>query len=79
MVDRGLYAHVRHPMYAAIAVAVPCVALALGSLWALIPAAFIDALFVLRTAREDRMLQDKLPGYAEYARRVRYRLLPGVW
>jgi protein-S-isoprenylcysteine O-methyltransferase Ste14 len=79
VIDRGLYAHVRHPMYAAIVVMVPCVALALGSLWALVPAVLIDALFVLRTAREDRMLQDKLPGYAEYARRVRYRLVPGVW
>jgi protein-S-isoprenylcysteine O-methyltransferase Ste14 len=53
--------------------------LALGSLWALIPAAVTLCLFVVRTALEDRMLQEKLPGYKEYARHTRYRLLPGVW
>jgi protein-S-isoprenylcysteine O-methyltransferase Ste14 len=39
----------------------------------------IGLLFVLRTAKEDRMLRDELAGYAEYAQRVRYRLVPGVW
>jgi protein-S-isoprenylcysteine O-methyltransferase Ste14 len=39
----------------------------------------IGILFVIRTALEDRTLQKELPGYQEYALRVRYRLLPGVW
>jgi len=53
--------------------------LLLGSLWALIPGAMIGALFIIRTALEDRTLQRELPGYTEYTRRVRYRLLPWIW
>jgi protein-S-isoprenylcysteine O-methyltransferase Ste14 len=75
----GMYGYIRHPMYLAIMVVIICVPLVLGSLWALIPASMIVALFVYRTAREDRTLIEKLPGYREYAQRVRYRLLPGVW
>ena len=45
----------------------------------LIPGGVIGVLFIIRTAMEDRMLQDELPGYKEYAQRVRYRLVPGVW
>ena len=51
----------------------------LGSNWALLPAALIVSVFVVRTALEDRTLQAELPGYREYAQHVRYRLLPGVW
>jgi len=47
--------------------------------WALLPSAASAALYVLRTGLEDRTLQAELPGYAEYARQTRYRLLPGVW
>jgi len=53
--------------------------LALGSLWALIPATLMSAMIVIRTAFEDRTLLTELPGYAEYAQRTRYRLLPGIW
>ena len=53
--------------------------LALGSPWGLIPAMIMDGLLVVRTALEDRTLQDELPGYEQYAERVRYRLIPGVW
>jgi protein-S-isoprenylcysteine O-methyltransferase Ste14 len=53
--------------------------LARGSWWALIPAFIIVALYIYRTAREDRTLQAELPGYKEYAQQTRYRLLPGVW
>jgi protein-S-isoprenylcysteine O-methyltransferase Ste14 len=56
-----------------------CAALALGSWWALLPAVLIGLLLAIRTALEDRTLQEELPGYTEYAQRVRYRLLPGVW
>jgi protein-S-isoprenylcysteine O-methyltransferase Ste14 len=56
-----------------------CSALALGSWWALLPVVGYAALIVWRTAAEDRFLHKELPGYAEYAGRVRYRLLPGVW
>ncbi len=76
----GPYRYVRHPMYVGVVllfgVATP---LLLGSWWALVPGAVIAVIFVVRTALEDRTLRAELPGYAEYAQRVRYRLVPGVW
>ena len=53
--------------------------LVLGSWWAYIPSTVIACLFIYRTHREDRMLQDGLAGYPEYAQDVRYRLVPGIW
>ncbi len=79
VVRRGPYGLVRHPMYAGIILMFLCTPLVLGSWWALIPGATIGALFVLRTSKEDRMLQDELVGYVDYTHKVRYRLLPGVW
>jgi protein-S-isoprenylcysteine O-methyltransferase Ste14 len=79
VVTSGPYRYVRHPMYAAIIVLVLSTAIALGSWWALIPSGLIGALFAFRTLLEDRMLHEELTGYQEYAARVRYRLLPGVW
>ena len=79
VIGTGPYAHVRHPMYAGIIVCFSAVPLVLRSLWALIVAGAIVMLFLLRTALEDRTLQAELPGYGEYARRVRWRLLPGIW
>jgi protein-S-isoprenylcysteine O-methyltransferase Ste14 len=55
------------------------IALSLGSYWALLPVAVVGVGVLARTALEDRMLQRELPGYQEYARRVQYRILPGVW
>ena len=69
----------RHPGYAGGAVSILATTLLLGSLWALLPAGLTIAAMVVRTALEDRTLQEELPGYAEYAQRTRYRLLPGVW
>ena len=79
VVSDGPYRYVRHPMYGAIAVLVISVALALGSWFALGPAVLIVALFAVRTVLEDRMLRDELPGYREYASRVRNRWWPGIW
>jgi len=79
VVAEGLYATVRHPMYLGIAIGFAGIPLALGSWWALIPGLMIVGLFVYRTAREDRMLRQELPGYAGYAEKVRHRLLPGIW
>jgi protein-S-isoprenylcysteine O-methyltransferase Ste14 len=75
----GPYRYVRHPGYVGFIVSQFGLPLALGSLWALLPAAVTTVLLVVRTALEDRTLQQELDGYAEYARRTRYRLLPGVW
>ena len=79
VITGGPYHYVRHPMYVGIILLFPCMALFLGSWWACAPASLIALLMVIRTALEDRTLQAELPGYAEYARQVRYRLLPGVW
>ena len=78
-VSAGPYSYIRHPGYLgalAFTIATPLI---LGSLWAFIPAGFVAGVTFLRTALEDRTLQAELEGYADYARRVRYRLLPGIW
>lgn len=79
VVDTGPYRIVRHPGYAGGIVAGIAGPLALGSLWALLPAVLHVAIIIYRTAREDTVLHEQLDGYAAYAKRVRYRLLPGVW
>jgi len=75
----GPYAHVRHPMYDGVILSIISFPLALGSLFAFIPAGFIVGLFILRTSLEDKTLQEELPGYRGYAQKVRFRLIPGVW
>ncbi|HNT75958.1 MAG TPA: isoprenylcysteine carboxylmethyltransferase family protein [Anaerolineae bacterium] len=75
----GPYRFVRHPGYVGGILHHLGAPLMLGSWWALIPGGIGALLFVLRTALEDKTLQQELPGYAEYAQRTRYRLLPGVW
>ena len=77
--DSGPYRFVRHPGYAGNILPLFGIVLALGSLWALIPAAAAMIVTIVRTALEDRTLQEELTGYREYADRVRYRLLPGVY
>lgn len=79
VVTDGPYRWVRHPAYAGGVVAYLVMPLLLDSLWALIPAVLSAAAVVARTALEDRTLQAELPGYADYARRTRRRLMPGVW
>jgi len=79
VVASGPYRYVRHPMYSGIILLFISLPLALGSGWGLGVGMLIGALFCLRTALEDRMLQRELPGYADYARQVRFRLMPGVW
>jgi len=75
----GPYKYVRHPMYVGVILIMLCYPLSLGSFYTLIPAVIIMILFFFRTALEDKTLQEELPGYAEYAQKVRYRLLPGIW
>ena len=77
--DSGPYRVVRHPGYAGNVLALFGIVLALGSVWALIPAAVASIIAVIRTVLEDRTLQAELPGYRGYARRVRSRLIPGVF
>jgi protein-S-isoprenylcysteine O-methyltransferase Ste14 len=77
--DSGPYRIVRHPDYAGNLLAMPGVVLALDSAWTLVPVGFALVVTVIRTALEDRTLQEELPGYGEYTSRVRYRLILGVY
>jgi protein-S-isoprenylcysteine O-methyltransferase Ste14 len=79
VVDTGPYRLVRHPGYVAMFLVILGMPLLFGSWWAFIPAALNVALLVARTALEDATLRRELEGYAGYARRIRYRLVPGVW
>jgi protein-S-isoprenylcysteine O-methyltransferase Ste14 len=75
----GPYRYVRHPGYAASIVALLCGGMALGSWLAILPLLAGIALFVRRTLVEDRLLQQELEGYAEYAQKVRHRLIAGIF
>ena len=75
----GPYRTVRHPAYVGTILTALAAPILLTSWWALIPGAIGAVAFVIRTALEDRILQAELAGYADYARQVRYRLLPGIW
>lgn len=78
-VTSGPYRFVRHPMYAGILIMSLAMPLLLGSWWALIPGGLCIALFFIRTSLEDRTLQAELPGYKDYVKQVRFRLIPYVW
>jgi len=75
----GPYRYVRHPGYVGYIISWLATSLTLGSLWALIPAGLVVSLMIVRTSLEDKTLLEELDGYQEYARQVRYRLLPGIW
>jgi len=77
--DSGPYRFVRHPGYAGNILALFGIVLALGSVWTLIPAAVASIIAVIRTILEDQTLQHELPGYRDYAGRVRYRLIPYIF
>jgi protein-S-isoprenylcysteine O-methyltransferase Ste14 len=79
VVTSGPYRIVRHPMYVGALLVVAAWPLLLGSVWSFIPLAVIAPALIVRTALEDRTLHRELAGYADYAQRTRYRLLPGVW
>jgi protein-S-isoprenylcysteine O-methyltransferase Ste14 len=77
--DSGPYRFVRHPGYAGNMLALFGMALALSSIWTLIPVAVAVIITVVRTVLEDKALKAELPGYQDYARRVRYRLIPAIF
>lgn len=79
VVTTGPYRFVRHPGYAGALWTYLAMPVLFDSLWAVIPTVFLVGVLFLRTSLEDRTLQAELPGYADYARRTRYRLLPGIW
>ena len=79
VVSSGPYALVRHPMYSGALVMLLGTPLALSSWWGLIAFAVMAAVIVVRLLDEERLLFESLSGYAEYAGRVKFRLLPFVW
>jgi protein-S-isoprenylcysteine O-methyltransferase Ste14 len=79
VVTKGPYGFVRHPFYATTLLLLPSAALMLGSWFGLAAAVPLAGVVVLRTALEDRELHRKLGGYADYAQRIRYRLVPWLW
>ncbi|MCC8938732.1 hypothetical protein CI1B_68060 [Bradyrhizobium ivorense] len=79
VISTGPYALIRHPMYASIMLFFVGVPLLLGSWWGLLFTPLFFVLFAIRTAIEERTLLAGLKGYADYAARVRYRLVPGLW
>lgn len=79
VISSGPYALVRHPMYASASLYLLGTPLALGSDWGLVPIAVIMPFLIWRLLDEERFLARNLPGYTEYQKRVRYRLVPFVW
>ncbi len=79
VVDTGLYGIVRHPMYAVTIDLFLLMPLILGSWYALIVFAFYPAIIVVRLKDEEKLLTKELPGYAEYKKKVKYRIIPFVW
>jgi protein-S-isoprenylcysteine O-methyltransferase Ste14 len=77
--DSGPYRIVRHPGYAGNILPPLGIVLSLSSVWTLLPAAAALIITVIRTALEDQTLKEELPGYRDYTRRVRYRLIPGIY
>jgi protein-S-isoprenylcysteine O-methyltransferase Ste14 len=75
----GPYRVIRHPGYAGACLQIIATPLILGSWWALFPAFLAVTGYVLRSAWEDRTLQDELLGYLDYTQHVRFRLFPGIW
>jgi protein-S-isoprenylcysteine O-methyltransferase Ste14 len=79
VISTGPYAHVRHPMYATALVMMAGIPIALGSLWGLLALVAMMPSLIWRMFDEEKFLAAELPGYAEYKRKVRYRLMPHLW
>jgi len=79
VVSTGPYAVVRHPMYASALLYLIGTPLALGSYWGLVAFVAMLPFLIWRMLDEERVLARDLPGYSEYQRRVRHRLVPGIW
>ena len=79
LIDTGLYSIVRHPMYFSAIILYLATALVLGSYYALIPMAMLPILLAYRIKNEEKVLLTGLPGYADYIKKVKYRMIPFVW
>lgn len=79
VVDTGLYGIVRHPMYAATLILFLSMPLVLGSLWAFLVFLAYPIIIAGRIRGEEQLLRAELPGYEEYCRKVKWRVIPFVW
>ena len=79
VVDTGLYGLVRHPMYMATILLFLAMPLVLGSWYAMIAFAFYPAIIIVRLNNEEELLTRELTGYAEYKKKVKYRIIPFIW
>ena len=79
VISTGLYALVRHPMYAFALIMIVGMPLALDSYWGLVTLVPAVAVLAFRIDDEEKMLRQELDGYSEYTQQVHYRLIPGVW
>lgn len=79
LITTGPYRWIRHPGYLGATISIGAGAISLGSWWSLAPMVPVLALILRRTIIEDRFLHENLAGYGDYASRVRYRLVPGIW
>jgi protein-S-isoprenylcysteine O-methyltransferase Ste14 len=79
LVSTGPYAIVRHPMYASAFLYLIGTPLALGSYWGLLPIAAMMPFLIWRLLDEERLLAAELPGYSDYQKKVRFRLVPRIW
>ncbi|MBL8094156.1 MAG: isoprenylcysteine carboxylmethyltransferase family protein [Anaerolineales bacterium] len=79
VIASGPYSWVRHPGYSSALLSFAATPFLLDSRWGLPAVAFLIGALILRTHLEDQTLKSKLPGYADYAAQVRFRLVPGIW
>lgn len=79
VISTGPYALVRHPMYTGTLLFILASPLALGSWWGFLPVLLVMPMLVWRIFDEEKLLNAELPGYADYTRKVRYRLVPRGW
>lgn len=79
IISTGLYAFVRHPMYAGGVVMLTGIPLALGAWWGLLLVVLMALLIAWRLFTEEIFLAENLSGYVNYQKKVRHRLLPFIW
>lgn len=79
VIDTGVYAVIRHPMYTAAIIMFFSSPIVLGSYYAAIPMLFYLIGIILRIKNEEQVLRDGLEGYENYMSKVKYRLIPFVW
>lgn len=79
VIDTGPYAMVRHPMYVGVIMMFLSIPMALGSIYALIPSLLMSGIIVARIFGEEDVLKKELEGYTAYTKKVKYRLLPGIF